>query len=480
MNHVALALFTGALLVSTARAQVVESVTLILDESGDGTHTMVNPFGLRTDAAGNLYVACDSSNAFRVTPAGQVTELIDFSGDGQGHVLLYCRGIALGGAGEVFVAGQGSDNAFRISPGGRIEEIIDATGDGAGHELNQPWTLAADAAGNAYVPGAGSHNAFKITPAGAITQIIDASGDGAGHVLDRTWGIAVDVGGNVYVTGTTSRNAFKITPTGTITQILDASGDGAGHTLDEAREIAVDRAGNVFVAGGEGDNAFKITPAGAVTQIIDGSGDGVHPLVDVRSIAVDAGGNAYVTGILSDNAFRIGADGAIAQIIDASGDGAGQAFQGPWGLTTDPAGDVFISSYLNSRVFKVDLEAPGSWVDKQQALAGSAGLPLLSAAGQPQAGQPVTLTLTHAQPLAAAVLVAGLSAIDAPFKGGVMVPHPDAVLALGTNAHGAAQLQGLWPAGLPSGTQTFVQWWIVDAAGPAGFAASNALKTTEP
>ena len=480
MERFALALFTGVLLASPARAQVVESVALILDESGDGTDVMVNPFGLRTDAAGNLYVACDSSNAFRVTPAGAITELIDLAGDGLGHHLEYCRGIALGGAGDVFVAGQGSDNAFRIAPGGAITQIIDSAGDGLGHELNQPWTLAADSAGNAYVPGRGSHNAFKITPAGVITQIIDASGDGAGHGLDGAWGIAVDVGGNVYVTGRDSHNAFKITPTGTITQIIDASGDGGGHTLDAAYEIAVDRAGNVFVAGGGGDNAFKITPAGSVTQIIDGTGDGVHPLVDARSIAVDAGGNAYVAGILSDNAFRIGVGGEIAQIIDGSGDGDGHAFQGPWGLATDPAGDVFMSSYLNSKVFKVDLEAAGSWVDKQQALAGSAGLPLLSGAGQPQAGHPVTLTLTHAQPLAAAVLVAGLSAIDAPFKGGVMVPHPDAVLPLGTNAHGAAQLQGLWPAGLPSGSQTFVQWWVVDPAGPAGFSASNALKTTEP
>ena len=150
MNHVSLAVLSGVLLVSSARAQVVEGVTLIMDESGDGAgHVMVNPFGMRTDAAGNLYVACDSSNAFRVTPAGVITELINFAGDGQGHHLEYCRAIALGGTGEVFVAGQGTDNAFRIAPGGAITQIIDATGDGLGNELNQPWTMAADAAGNA-------------------------------------------------------------------------------------------------------------------------------------------------------------------------------------------------------------------------------------------------------------------------------------------------------------------------------------------
>jgi hypothetical protein len=237
----------------------------------------------------------------------------------------------------------------------------------------------------------------------------------------------------------------------------------------------------VFVAGGEGDNVFRITPAGAITQIIDGGGDGLgHVLVNVKSLAVDSAGNVFVEGTLSDNAFMITPAGAITQIIDSSGDGAGQAFQGPWGITADPAGDVFLSSYLNSKVFKVDLEPAGTWLDKQLGLAGTAGVPLLAGSGAPQPGQFTTLALSQARPLSPAPLVVGVSAIHAPFKGGVMVPHPDAVFTLGTDGLGTVSVGGRWPANLPSGTQVWAQWWVVDPAGPAGFAASNALKTTEP
>ncbi len=95
---------------------------------------------------------------------------------------------------------------------GTITEIIDAAGDGAGNKLNSPWGVAVDGAGNVYVTGQLTHNAFQITPAGIITEIIDASGDGAGNTLNSPKSIAVDDAGNVYVTGIASDNAFCIAP----------------------------------------------------------------------------------------------------------------------------------------------------------------------------------------------------------------------------------------------------------------------------
>ncbi len=64
---------------------------------------------------------------------------------------------------------------------GVITEIIDGSGDGAGNTLSVPVGVAVDGAGNVYVAGRDSDNAFRITPAGTITEIIDASGDGAGN-----------------------------------------------------------------------------------------------------------------------------------------------------------------------------------------------------------------------------------------------------------------------------------------------------------
>ena len=50
---------------------------------------------------------------------------------------------------------------------GIITEIIDASGDGAGNPLANPFGVAVDGAGNVYVSGVGSSdNAFQITPGG--------------------------------------------------------------------------------------------------------------------------------------------------------------------------------------------------------------------------------------------------------------------------------------------------------------------------
>jgi hypothetical protein len=76
--------------------------------------------------------------------------------------------------------------------------------------------------------------------------------------------------------------------------------------------------------------------------------------------------------------------------------------------------------------------------------------------------------------------VVGVSPLDAPFKGGVMVPSPDLLFVLTTDFFGASSFGGLWPAGVPSGFTTYFQWWIQDPGGPKGFAASNALAGTTP
>jgi hypothetical protein len=124
------------------------------------------------------------------------------------------------------------------------------------------------------------------------------------------------------------------------------------------------------------------------------------------------------------------------------------------------------------------------WKNLEKALPGVAGSPVFAGSGTLVAGTPVSLALSSARPLAPAWLVAGPFTAFKPFKGGVMVPDPAPpalVFPSGTTAAGTLNLVGPWPAGVPAGFTLFMQWWIADAAGPQGFAASNALSaTTEP
>jgi hypothetical protein len=88
--------------------------------------------------------------------------------------------------------------------------------------------------------------------------------------------------------------------------------------------------------------------------------------------------------------------------------------------------------------------------------------------------------LAGAKPFSPSWLVVGVSALNAPFKGGVMVPFPYFGFQLLTDFFGAAAFGGLWPGGVPTGFVTYFQWWMLDPGGPQGFAASNALAGTAP
>jgi len=91
-----------------------------------------------------------SANAAFLTPV----EIIDSTGDGSNALNLLVT-VATDLSGNVFVTGFFSDNAFKITPAGVITEIIDNTLDISGN-------VATDLSGNVFVAGRDSNNAFKI------------------------------------------------------------------------------------------------------------------------------------------------------------------------------------------------------------------------------------------------------------------------------------------------------------------------------
>lgn len=141
-----------------------------------------------------------------------------------------------------------------------------------------------------------------------------------------------------------------------------------------------------------------------------------------------------------------------------------------WFDNSDPDGDL-----------AVQLTVVGTWKDVGFALPGSTGAPTLAGSGLLLGGDPMTLTLANAKPLANAWMIVGFSGLFAPFKGGTMVPNPNFVLGpFPVNGAGQLVLPATWPTGVPEMLTFWFQAWIQDAAGPAGFAASNALSALTP
>lgn len=120
-----------------------------------------------------------------------------------------------------------------------------------------------------------------------------------------------------------------------------------------------------------------------------------------------------------------------------------------------------------------------AWANLGGALAGTLGAPALVGEGALVAGTPVTLTIEGALGNAPATFAIGTSELGVPFKGGTMVPDPMLWIAgLSVAPDGTLAIGTTWPAGVPAGTEIYVQAWIVDAGGPKGFAATNGLVGT--
>lgn len=154
----------------------------------------------------------------------------------------------------------------------------------------------------------------------------------------------------------------------------------------------------------------------------------------------------------------------LRNAIDVSGDGTviiGNGSNGPWVLT---------------------LADDGPWLDLGQGLAGTGGqAPVLAGQGSLLGGTSTTLSLSGARPSASTWLVMGFDPLGASFKGGVLVPDADLLVGpFPTSPAGTLDLIAVWPGNLPSGTELWWQEWIADPLGPAGFAASNGLKSTTP
>ncbi len=125
--------------------------------------------------------------------------------------------------------------------------------------------------------------------------------------------------------------------------------------------------------------------------------------------------------------------------------------------------------------------APAPWNAAGYGLSGATGVPRLAGAGSMVPGSIVSINVSHARPLAATTLFVGFDWIAKRFKGGVVGPSPDLVLAgLVTDAIGNLSLAASWPAGVPAGFTAYVQAWVKDPAAIMGIAASNDLIVTAP
>ena len=107
---------------------------------------------------------------------------------------------------------------------------------------------------------------------------------------------------------------------------------------------------------------------------------------------------------------------------------------------------------------------------------------MLTGSGPITGGTPFALTPSNARENSPAFFALGSARLDLPVLGGVLVPNfsSGALLVLSTDGTGQIVLGGTWPFGQPPGLTLYMQYFIVDPAGPLGVSASNAIALTTP
>jgi sugar lactone lactonase YvrE len=242
------------------------------------------PQGVAADSAGILYVVERGNNTIRkLTPVGTnwvVTTLAGLAGvdgasaDGIGSAARFSepKGLAVDGAGNVYVADSNNSTIRRVSPAGSVTTLAGLAGnngsdDGDGSEarFNNPYGVAVDSATNVYVADTWNHTIRKISPDSVVTTLAGLAGspgsaDGIGNDARFYYpcGIAVDNATNLYVTDSYNNIIRKLTPVGTdwfVTTLGGMSGfygtaDGTGSAarFGNPNGVAVDNAGNLYVA----------------------------------------------------------------------------------------------------------------------------------------------------------------------------------------------------------------------------------------
>jgi len=294
-------------------------------------------------------------------------------------------GVAVDGAGNVFVADSYNHSIRKITLAGAVSTVAGATSpgfeDGAGATVrfNTPEGLAVDSAGNIFVADTFNHVIRKITAAGVVTTIAGqpaspgfADGTAGFGRLSFPRGVVPDGAGNLYVTDSRNHIIRKIDASGAVTTVAgsptnEGSNDGNSSSarFSQPWGLAIDGPGNLFVADYGNSTIRRITAAGVVSTVAGlagstGSTDGIGSAARFSrpaGVAVDRAGNLFVADAGIQIIRKIAPGGVVTTIggkAEQSGSTDGLTgtalFSSPFGIAVDLAGTLYVADQANSTI----------------------------------------------------------------------------------------------------------------------------------
>ncbi len=349
--------------------------------------------------ASNALGSVTSSNApLTVLPPYTFVTLAGLNGaagsnDGPGITARfnYPYGIAVDGAGTVYVGDGGNYSIRKITPAGVVSTVARLGSSGSPY-----LAVASDGATNVYVADSLQRTISKISPDGSVSLVAGRAGvsgkqDGTNSaaLFGGPTALALDAAGNLFVSD--QRSIRKITPEGLVTTV--APGIGAGSYGPDGRwtkanlgsgGIGVDQAGRIFVADSFG--AIRVIASGQVNTVaglwnypghLDGSGSAARLApAQPSGAAMDTGGNFYmVESPRGRSVRRITPRGDVTTLAGPSGvgDGTGAAagFGFLGGIAVDRAGNLYVADWGSHVIKKGVPFAITAWPQSQAVIEGA-------------------------------------------------------------------------------------------------------------
>jgi len=224
------------------------------------------PAGVAVDGAGNVFIADTGNNRVVEVPmvngvlsnSAQMTLVAaeDSKGDATpiaGAALNAPAGVAVDGAGDLFIADTGNNRVVAIPYDG----MWNLPGAAAvGSALTGPMAVAADPLGNLYVANSGAGQIDKIfSPFTQPTQQLVAVGFG------NPTGLAVDASGSLFVADQANGEVVRIPNiSGSLDPNLEVQ---AGIGINAPYGVAVDPMGNLYVSDSTAGTAYVVNRTAA-------------------------------------------------------------------------------------------------------------------------------------------------------------------------------------------------------------------------
>jgi PKD repeat protein len=282
------------------------------------------------------------------------------------------------------IASIAGDGRARLAGDGGLSEMA---------SLSSPGGVAVDGAGNIFVADTNNHVVRRIDSATrtittiAGTGIAGFSGDNGNARnarLSSPSGVYVDTNNNIFIADTGNHVVRRVSSTGTITRIAGNggaagyAGDGliAGNVavmLNSPVSVALDSSGNLYIADRDNHCIRRVSQSTGLISTVAGTGGvsgntGDGGLATAATLSSPSGVLLDSTGIMyisdkDNNRVRKVASGAITNFAGnssgtsgSSGDGGAPAsafLNQPVGLALDSGNNLYIVDQGNSIIRKV-------------------------------------------------------------------------------------------------------------------------------